>query len=228
MLSYRDRSRSTPRTSPARLRARGHDRRRGRERRRRQCPGLNSIHSHTRVRDCRRRTECSEMRVAAKNSDLRMFKLPRGLVGITRSRSRRQGWTPAGWLVGCVPIAFRSTLSCPTCSPRLRDGPRACWSRRRARARRPGCAGLARRALVRRRRSCCSSRAASPRAPPPNSWRASAASRPGATFGYATRLDSKVGKATRVIAMTHGVFFARIQADPELAGVSRRAVRRSP
>ncbi|MES2137360.1 MAG: ATP-dependent helicase HrpB, partial [Pseudomonadota bacterium] len=37
---------------------------------------------------------------------------------------------------------------------------------------------------------------------------------------YATRLDSKVGKATRVVAMTHGVFLARIQADPELAGVS--------
>ena len=43
---------------------------------------------------------------------------------------------------------------------------------------------------------------------------------PGATFGYATRLDSKVGKATRVIAMTHGVFLARIQADPELKGVA--------
>ena len=43
---------------------------------------------------------------------------------------------------------------------------------------------------------------------------------PGQTIGYATRLDSKVGKATRVIAMTHGVFLARIQADPELAGVS--------
>lgn len=42
----------------------------------------------------------------------------------------------------------------------------------------------------------------------------------GDTIGYATRLDSKVGKATRVIAMTHGVFLARIQADPELAGVS--------
>jgi len=42
----------------------------------------------------------------------------------------------------------------------------------------------------------------------------------GATIGYATRLDSKVGKGTRVIAMTHGVFLARIQADPELAGVS--------
>ena len=43
---------------------------------------------------------------------------------------------------------------------------------------------------------------------------------PGQTIGYATRLDSKVGKATRVVAMTHGVFLARIQADPELAGVS--------
>jgi ATP-dependent helicase HrpB len=42
----------------------------------------------------------------------------------------------------------------------------------------------------------------------------------GETIGYATRLDSKVGKATRVIAMTHGVFLSRIQADPELAGVS--------
>jgi ATP-dependent helicase HrpB len=44
--------------------------------------------------------------------------------------------------------------------------------------------------------------------------------KPGETIGYATRLDSKVGKATRVIAMTHGVFLARIEADPELAGVS--------
>jgi ATP-dependent helicase HrpB len=43
---------------------------------------------------------------------------------------------------------------------------------------------------------------------------------PGATVGYATRLDSKVGRATRLIAMTHGVFLARLQADPELAGVS--------
>ncbi len=42
----------------------------------------------------------------------------------------------------------------------------------------------------------------------------------GTTIGYQTRLDSKVGKATRVIAMTHGVFLARLQADPELAGVS--------
>jgi ATP-dependent helicase HrpB len=43
---------------------------------------------------------------------------------------------------------------------------------------------------------------------------------PGQSIGYATRLDSKVSKATRVIAMTHGVFLSRIQADPELTGVS--------
>ena len=43
---------------------------------------------------------------------------------------------------------------------------------------------------------------------------------PGETIGYATRLDTKVGRATRVTAMTHGVFLARIEADPELAGVS--------
>jgi ATP-dependent helicase HrpB len=43
---------------------------------------------------------------------------------------------------------------------------------------------------------------------------------PGETIGYATRLDSKLGKKTRVVVMTHGVFLARIQADPELRGVS--------
>jgi len=43
---------------------------------------------------------------------------------------------------------------------------------------------------------------------------------PGATVGYATRLDSKVGKGTRVIVMTHGVFLSRVQGDPELSGVS--------
>jgi ATP-dependent helicase HrpB len=42
----------------------------------------------------------------------------------------------------------------------------------------------------------------------------------GETIGYATRLDSKIGKSTRVIVMTHGVFLARVQSDPELAGVS--------
>jgi len=43
---------------------------------------------------------------------------------------------------------------------------------------------------------------------------------PGSTIGYATRLDSKIGKSTRVIAMTHGVYLSRLQADPELKGVS--------
>ena len=42
----------------------------------------------------------------------------------------------------------------------------------------------------------------------------------GRTFGYATRLDSKRSAATRVTVMTEGIFAARIQADPELAGVS--------
>jgi ATP-dependent helicase HrpB len=42
----------------------------------------------------------------------------------------------------------------------------------------------------------------------------------GATIGYATRLDSRVGKATRIIAMTHGVYLSRLQADPELSGVA--------
>ena len=42
----------------------------------------------------------------------------------------------------------------------------------------------------------------------------------GMTIGYATRLDSRIGKATRVIAMTHGVYLSRLQSDPELAGVS--------
>ena len=49
---------------------------------------------------------------------------------------------------------------------------------------------------------------------------ASAGELAGATFGYQTRLDSKVGRATRVIAMTHGVFLSRLQNDPELSGVS--------
>jgi ATP-dependent helicase HrpB len=44
--------------------------------------------------------------------------------------------------------------------------------------------------------------------------------KPGGAIGYATRLDSKVGKCTRVIAMTHGVFLSRIEGDLELAGVS--------
>ena len=69
-------------------------------------------------------------------------------------------------------------------------------------------------------RCCCSSRAGSPRALPPSSWPRRSARSPAQTIGYATRLDSKVGKRTRVIAMTHGVFLSRIEADPELAGVS--------
>ncbi|MBB5696764.1 ATP-dependent helicase HrpB [Sphingomonas yantingensis] len=42
----------------------------------------------------------------------------------------------------------------------------------------------------------------------------------GRTYGYATRLDTKRSAATRVTVMTEGIFVARIQADPELAGVS--------
>lgn len=42
----------------------------------------------------------------------------------------------------------------------------------------------------------------------------------GRTFGYATRLDSRRSAATRVTVLTEGIFVNRIQADPELAGVS--------
>ena len=42
----------------------------------------------------------------------------------------------------------------------------------------------------------------------------------GKTFGYATRMESKRSAATRVTVMTEGIFVARIQADPELTGVS--------
>ena len=42
----------------------------------------------------------------------------------------------------------------------------------------------------------------------------------GRTFGYATRMDSRRSVATRVTVMTEGIFVARIQADPELSGVS--------
>ncbi len=42
----------------------------------------------------------------------------------------------------------------------------------------------------------------------------------GRTFGYVTRMDSKRSAATRVTVVTEGIFVARIQADPELAGVS--------
>ena len=42
----------------------------------------------------------------------------------------------------------------------------------------------------------------------------------GKTFGYATRMDTRTSAATRVAVVTEGIFVARIQADPELAGVS--------
>ena len=43
---------------------------------------------------------------------------------------------------------------------------------------------------------------------------------PGRTFGYRTRLESRTSAATQVTVMTEGIFVARIQADPELAGVT--------
>jgi ATP-dependent helicase HrpB len=42
----------------------------------------------------------------------------------------------------------------------------------------------------------------------------------GRTIGYATRLDSKRSTATRILVLTEGIFRNRIQADPELTGVS--------
>ena len=42
----------------------------------------------------------------------------------------------------------------------------------------------------------------------------------GRTFGYATRMDTKRSAATRVTVVTEGILTARLQADPELAGVS--------
>lgn len=42
----------------------------------------------------------------------------------------------------------------------------------------------------------------------------------GQTIGYSTRMDSRTSAATRVLVLTEGIFVNRIQADPELAGVS--------
>ena len=42
----------------------------------------------------------------------------------------------------------------------------------------------------------------------------------GNTYGYATRMDTRRTAATRVTVMTEGIFVNRIQADPELRGVS--------
>ena len=47
-----------------------------------------------------------------------------------------------------------------------------------------------------------------------------AGEKPGATFGYATRMDTRRSAATRVTVVTEGIFVNRIQTDPELAGVS--------
>ncbi len=42
----------------------------------------------------------------------------------------------------------------------------------------------------------------------------------GGRIGYATRLDSRQSARTRLLVVTHGIFVAMVQADPELAGVS--------
>lgn len=42
----------------------------------------------------------------------------------------------------------------------------------------------------------------------------------GRTIGYATRLDSKQSAATRILVVTEGIFINRIQADPDLPGIS--------
>ena len=42
----------------------------------------------------------------------------------------------------------------------------------------------------------------------------------GDTIGYATRLDSRRSRRTRLTVLTEGIFLKRIQADPELSGVS--------
>lgn len=43
---------------------------------------------------------------------------------------------------------------------------------------------------------------------------------PGGTVGYATRMDSRISTATRLLVLTEGIFVRRIQDDPELSGVS--------
>lgn len=42
----------------------------------------------------------------------------------------------------------------------------------------------------------------------------------GRTIGYATRLDTKQSRETRILVVTEGIFVNRIQADPELSGIS--------
>jgi len=47
-----------------------------------------------------------------------------------------------------------------------------------------------------------------------------AGERVGETVGYATRLDTRRSGRTRILVLTEGIFLSRVQADPELAGVS--------
>ncbi|RDE07155.1 ATP-dependent helicase HrpB [Sphingomonas aracearum] len=47
-----------------------------------------------------------------------------------------------------------------------------------------------------------------------------AGEKPGGTFGYATRMDTRRSAATRVTVVTEGIFVSRIQSDPQLEGVS--------
>jgi ATP-dependent helicase HrpB len=47
-----------------------------------------------------------------------------------------------------------------------------------------------------------------------------AGEKPGQAVGYATRMDSRISAATRIIVLTEGIFRNRIQDDPELTGVS--------
>ncbi|TFU06663.1 ATP-dependent helicase HrpB [Polymorphobacter arshaanensis] len=42
----------------------------------------------------------------------------------------------------------------------------------------------------------------------------------GATVGYRTRLDSKIGRDTRIEVLTEGIFTRMVQDDPELSGVA--------
>ncbi len=42
----------------------------------------------------------------------------------------------------------------------------------------------------------------------------------GRTIGYATRLDTRQSAATRILVVTEGIFVNRIQADPDLPGIS--------
>jgi ATP-dependent helicase HrpB len=42
----------------------------------------------------------------------------------------------------------------------------------------------------------------------------------GKTIGYATRMDSKQSAATRILVLTEGIFRNRIQAEPDLPGIS--------